>query len=94
MQSNFYGNPYGNNFYPNYQNQYQQARPNIIFSFVNGIDDAKAYILQPNQTAYLKDNNSTFLYEKRDRQIANYNHNPDQSDKGNGLAGGPGGDQK
>ena len=36
----------------------------------------------------------SFLYEKRDRQIANYNHNPDQSDKGNGLAGGPGGDQK
>lgn len=64
MQSNFYGNPYGNNFYPNYQNQYQQARPNIIFSFVNGIDDAKAYILQPNQTAYLKDNNSTFYMKK------------------------------
>lgn len=73
MQSNFYGNPYGgNNFYPNYQNQYQQARPNIIFSFVNGIDDAKAYILQPNQTAYLKDNNSTFLYEKRADQQGRY----------------------
>ena len=68
MQSNFYGNPYGNNFYPNYQNQYQQARPNIIFS----IDDAKAYILQPNQTAYLKDNNSTFLYEKRADQQGRY----------------------
>lgn len=78
MQSNFYGNPYGgNNFYqpayPNYSNQYQQpAKPSVIFALVNGIDDAKAYILQPNQTAYLKDNNSTFLYEKRADQQGRY----------------------
>lgn len=77
MQSNFYGNPYGNNFYqpayPSYSNQYQQpAKPSVIFALVNGIDDAKAYILQPNQTAYLKDNNSTFLYEKRADQQGRY----------------------
>lgn len=77
MQSNFYGNPYGNNFYqpayPSYSNQYQQpTKSSVIFAFVNGLDDAKAYILQPNQTAYLKDNNSTFLYEKRADQQGRY----------------------
>lgn len=78
MQSNFYGNLYGgNNFYqpayPSYNNQYQQpTKSSVIFAFVNGLDDAKAYILQPNQTAYLKDNNSTFLYEKRADQQGRY----------------------
>ena len=31
---------------------------------------------------------------ERDRQIANYNHNPDQSNQGNGLTGCPGGYQE
>ena len=58
-----------NNYYnPGYMNYYQpqqQARPNIGFSSVNGIDDAKAFIVGPNQTYWLKDNLSNVIFEKK-----------------------------
>lgn len=64
-----YYNPYQNNYgYQNYQPQQQMQMPrqnNTIFVFVNGIDEARTYILSPNQTAYLLDNNSNHLFIKK-----------------------------
>lgn len=35
------------------------------FAFVNGIEDAKAYIVGPNCTYFLRDTNSNMCFEKR-----------------------------
>lgn len=63
-----YYNPYQNNY--NYQN-YPQQQMNMprqstgVFAFVNGVEEARAYIVQANQTAYLLDNNSNHLFIKK-----------------------------
>lgn len=70
MQNNFnpYGNnPYGNSYgynpnpYPN--NNYQQPRANQYF-WVNGIESAKAFQMQPNQNVMLMDNDNPLVYMK------------------------------
>ena len=71
-------NPYNNygyypqqNNYPNYNNYGYQApqmhQVNQSFmrlSFVNGIEEARAYILEPNTSIYLRDSNANKLYIK------------------------------
>lgn len=57
------------NYYNPYQGYTQQmAYPrqnNVLFVFVNGLEDAKTYILSPGQTAYLLDTNSNHLFIKK-----------------------------
>jgi len=78
---NNYGNyPYGNPYQPfnannNYNNQQpqpmqpqpaQQTIPFMPLTFTSGLVGAKAYIVAPNQTVFLKDSdvNSNLLFEK------------------------------
>lgn len=50
------------NYYPNY---YQYQQPQQTYSRVNGIEDAKNFIVNPNCTAFLRDANSNMCFEKR-----------------------------
>lgn len=73
-----YNNPYYNNYYqtattPQYSNygntqssmQNTQAQYSTIpLTFVNGIEGAKAYIVPPNSTIYLRDSDSDMLFIK------------------------------
>ena len=43
---------------PNY------SQPNIVFAYVMGIEGAKAFFVQPNQTVILRDSQDNYLYEK------------------------------
>lgn len=54
-----YNNPYG---YPNFNN-YQQPRTNNLI-FVNGIEGAKSYQVQPNQITMLLDSDNPIIYKK------------------------------
>ena len=61
-----YNNPYFNpyNQYP--YSQPQQPQTNYLpLTFISGIEGAKAFIVAPNQTVYLKDSDSIILYEKK-----------------------------
>lgn len=61
-----YNNPYFNpyNQYP--YSQPQQPQTNYLpLTFISGIEGAKAFIVAPNQTVYLKDSDSNILYEKK-----------------------------
>jgi hypothetical protein len=66
-----YNNPYFNPYqqYPytqQYQQPQQQVQTNYLpLTFINGIEGAKAFIVAPNQTIYLKDSDSNILYEKK-----------------------------
>lgn len=66
-----YNNPYFNPYqqYPYTQQQYQQQNAPMTnylqLTFINGIEGAKAFIVAPNQTIYLKDSDSNILYEKK-----------------------------
>lgn len=64
-----YNNPYFNPYqaYPyTQQNQAQPQQTNYLqLTFINGIEGAKAFIVAPNQTIYLKDSDSNILYEKK-----------------------------
>ena len=53
-------NPYNNNYY----NQYQQRPQMNQYAFVNGIEGAKAFQLQPNQTILLMDCDKQVAYMK------------------------------
>ena len=64
-----YTNGYGNQ--QNYQ-QVQQQTSYLPLTFINGIEGAKAFIVAPNQTVYLKDSDSNILYEKRADQQGKY----------------------
>lgn len=57
MQNNF--NPYG---YQQPTNYYQQPKNNLIF--VNGIEGAKSYQIQPNQMVMLLDSDTPVVYKK------------------------------
>lgn len=61
-----YNNPYYNPYqqYPYTQPQQQQTNY-LPLTFINGIEGAKAFIVAPNQTIYLKDSDSNILYEKK-----------------------------
>ena len=65
-----YNNPYINPYqqYPYTQPTQQQNAPMTNYlqlTFINGIEGAKAFIVAPNQTIYLKDSDSNILYEKK-----------------------------
>lgn len=73
--NNYYNpNGYGYNSYMPQQNYgYQQNNlSKTIFSFVNGIDEARAFIVSPMQTAYLMDNNSSHLFIKKADNTGKY----------------------
>lgn len=55
------------NSYSNYQQGQMQQAQTIYYplTYVNGIEGAKAFIVQPNQIIYLKDSDSDILYEKK-----------------------------
>lgn len=51
-----YGNPYGS----------YQPRPQLnTYAFVNGVEGAKSYIVQPNQTVLLMDAEQPICYMKQ-----------------------------
>ena len=52
-----------NNMYNQQQTQVQQNY--LPLTFVNGIEGAKAFIVNPNQVIYLKDSDSDVLFEKK-----------------------------
>lgn len=80
----FYNNyPYYPNQAPQQQygqvQQPQQIQPQqqiqqqfIQMYFVGGEDEAKRYIVMPNQIVYLKDINSNIIYEKKANNIGEY----------------------
>ena len=75
--NNNYYNPNAYNGHYNVPNQpnYNFQNNNLnktIFSFVNGIDEARAFIVSPNQVAYLMDNNSSHLFIKKADQTGRY----------------------
>ena len=55
------------NFMPN-NNQFQQPQLNQ-YAFVNGIEGAKAFQVQPNQTMLLMDNDNPICYMKQSNNM-------------------------
>lgn len=53
-----------NYYYPYQQNYYTQQNQYIPLTFVSGIEGAKAFILAPNQTVYLRDSETETLFIK------------------------------
>lgn len=65
MQQNFNNYPYGNNFYQQNQDM-SKIKPRPIFEYITGgIDAARMYPMTPNQTVYLKDEQSNLLFERK-----------------------------
>lgn len=57
----------GNNNQPNYGNNFTQPQPQQqlnTYAFVNGLEGAKAYQVQPNQTMLLMDSDNPIAYMK------------------------------
>lgn len=50
--------------YPQYNNQNNIPNQNVTWIQVNGIAGAKEHIVQPNQTAWLMDNNDSVFFVK------------------------------
>lgn len=90
MNNNMYSNPYiyANPYYAqqnyygqqHYQQpmQVQQQAPQtnyIPLTFVNGIEGAKAFIVPANSVVFLKDSDSTILFEKKADQQGKYTLN-------------------
>ena len=74
-----YQQPYNNQVQPNYnqpqtQPQQQSQIPFMPLTFTSGLVGAKAYIVAPNQTVFLKDSdtNSNLLFEKSADQFGRY----------------------
>ena len=64
-----YNNAYGYNPYNTYvPNNYQQAQMNH-YAFVNGIEGAKSFQVQPNQTIMLMDSDDPICYMKQANNI-------------------------
>lgn len=71
MPNNNYGNY--NMYQPTPLNVQQQTPQQIQtrngvtygFAFVNGMEEARTYIVEPNKTMYLKDYSSNLLFEKK-----------------------------
>lgn len=66
MQQSFNNYPYGtNNFYQQNQDMSKiKTRP--IFEYITGgIEAARMYPMTPNQTVYLKDEQSNLLFERK-----------------------------
>ena len=58
--NNNYGGPYQN---PSYYNPYSQPKTNQ-YAFVNGIEGAKSFQMQPNQMVMLLDSDNPIIYKK------------------------------
>jgi hypothetical protein len=71
MQPNYY-QPYQNN-YQYQQSSYQQPMQRTMFAMINGIEDVRTFIVQPNQTVYLLDTTSNHFYIKKADMSDNYN---------------------
>lgn len=74
-QQNYYGQQHYQQ--PSYQQpmQVQQQAPQTNYmplTFVNGIEGAKAFIVPANSVVYLKDSDSTILFEKKADQQGKY----------------------
>ena len=74
-----YQQPYNSQVQPNYnqpqtQPQQQSQIPFMPLTFTSGLVGAKAYIVAPNQTVFLKDSdtNSNLLFEKSADQFGRY----------------------
>lgn len=68
-------NPYYQYPYVNQNQNYYQPQQQTKyhpFTFVSGIEGAKAFIVNPNQTVYLKDSDSDILYKKSANQDGVY----------------------
>lgn len=71
---------YNNNYYQQpYQQQPMQPYgiPTVQFNraelvLINGVDEARNYVVSPNKTVYLKDLNSNRLFEKRANERGMY----------------------
>lgn len=66
-----YNNPYGYGNYNSYNsnnNIYQQSQLNH-YAFVNGIEGAKSFQLQPNQNIMLMDSDNPICYMKQTNNI-------------------------
>ena len=65
-----YNNPYGYGTYNPYSpnNNYQRPQMNN-YAFVNGIEGAKSFQLQPNQTMMLMDSDNPICYMKQANNI-------------------------
>ena len=65
--TNYNQNYHGVNANNQYQAYPQQATNNQMtgFDFVNGIEDAKKYIVSPNKTMYLKDLSTNMIFIKK-----------------------------
>jgi hypothetical protein len=63
MQPNYY-QPYQNN-YQYQQPSYQQPMQRNMFALINGIEDVRTFIVQPNQIVYLLDTTSNHFYIKK-----------------------------
>lgn len=62
---NQYSNPYQQ--YQQYQQPVYQSQPQVIYhplTYVNGIEGAKAFIVNAGQTVYLMDSDSNTLFVK------------------------------
>lgn len=60
MQNNY--NPYGYGYNPT-PSYYSQPRTNQ-YAFVNGLDGAKSYPMQPNRMVMLMDNDNPIIFKK------------------------------
>lgn len=63
MQPNYY-QPYQNN-YQYQQPSYQQPMQRNMFELINGIEDVRTFIVQPNQIVYLLDTTLNHFYIKK-----------------------------
>jgi len=64
FNNNNYGGPYPN---PSYYNPYSQLKTNQ-YAFVNGIEGAKSFQMQPNQMVMLLDSDNPIIYKKTSNQ--------------------------
>lgn len=68
--TNYPFNPYGMN-YGNQNNMQPQAQAayNNTYAFVNGVEGAKSYLVQPNQTVMLMDAENPVCYMKSSNSL-------------------------
>lgn len=62
MQNNY--NPYNNPYQNGYNNSYGYQNRINTYAFVNGIEGAKSYQVQPNQMVMLLDSDNPIIYKK------------------------------
>ena len=63
--ANPYGQPNYGVYQPNYQPQMQAQPQSNTYAFVNGIEGAKSFPMQPNQIVMLMDSDNPIAYMKQ-----------------------------